>query len=104
MFNFNDIKGMVLDGKVDIAVSDFGISEERMKEMDFLIVGRAAMGRIYIRNPEDGVHWNVYIQPLKTAAWIGIILFCVIVIVPMMVVKLGGRRHYTSESKILPLK
>ena len=82
---------MVLDGKVDIAISDFGISEKRMNEMDFLIIGRPAMGRIYIRNPEDGVDWSVYIKPLKTAAWIGIILFCVIVPVPMMVVKLGGR-------------
>ena len=76
---------------VDFGINDFAITEDRMNKMDFLIIGQVAMGRIYIRNPKDGVDWSVYIKPFKIRAWIGIILFCVIVAVPMLVVKFGGR-------------
>ena len=91
---FNHIQGLVLDGKVDFAAIGFGITRERMNELDFLITAQGAMGRIYIRNPKDVVDWNVYINPLKTGAWIGIVLFFVIVLVPMMVVN-GGKCYYS---------
>ena len=82
---------MVLDGMVDFAIAPFGITKERMNEVEYLITGKGLKGRIYIRNPKDGVDWELYIKPLKTRSWIGIIIFCVIVSIPMMVVKLGGR-------------
>ena len=81
---------------VEFAINDFAITEDRMNKLDFLIIGQVAMGRIYIRNPKDGVDWSVYIKPFKIRAWIGVVLFCVIVAVPMIVVKFGGRYHCNS--------
>jgi hypothetical protein len=85
---------------VDLTIGPYSITEERMNDLDFLITDEGGVGRIYIRNTEDGFDWSVYIKPFKSGAWIGIILFCIIVPVPMMVVKLGGGCYCIPESKI----
>ena len=83
---------MVLDGTVDFAIDSFGITKERMDVADYLIFAKGGMGRIYTRNPKDGRDWKVYIKPLRKEAWIGILLFCIIVPILMMVVLLGSNQ------------
>ena len=92
---------MVFEGKVDFSANAFGITGERMSELDFLITRSGAIGRIYTRSIKDGLDWTIYIKPLTARAWIGILVFCIIVFLPMMTVKLGGRRYYTIERKMM---
>ena len=75
---------MVLQGHVDFAIDSFGITNERMDEIDYLILTEGGRGRIYIRNPKDGVDWNVYTKPLRKEAWIGILFFSILVPIIMM--------------------
>ena len=82
---------MVLDGVVNFAVDSFGITNERMNVVDYLIFGKGGMGRIYTRNPKDGRDWKVYIKPLRKEAWIGILLFCIITPTLMMIILLGSK-------------
>ena len=84
---------MVLDGTVDFALDSFGITKERMDVADYLIFAKGGMGRIYTRNPKDGRDWKVYIKPLRKEAWIGILLFCIIVPILMMVILLGSNQN-----------
>ena len=84
--------GMVLNGTVDFALDSFGITKERMDVVDYLIFGKGGMGRIYIRNPKDSRDWKVYVKPLRKETWIGILLFCIIVPILMMVILLGSNQ------------
>ena len=85
---------MVLNGEVDFAIDSFGITKERMEVVDYLIFAKGGMGRIYIRNPKDGRDWKVYIKPLRQEAWIGILLFCIITPILMMIVLLGSNGNF----------
>ena len=87
---------MVLDGTVDLAIDSFGITKERMDAVDYVIFAKGGMGRIYIRNPKDGRDWKVYIKPLRPEAWIGILLFCIVVPILMMLVLLGSKYTCTK--------
>ena len=79
--------GLVADKKVDFAISIFGMREDRAKVVDYLISHAATyMGYIYIKNPHDTYDWTVYFQPLYREAWIGLILFTVVVPVLIAVV------------------
>ena len=91
---------MVLDGKVDFAINNFGITKERMNSVDFLIFGKGGMGRIYVQNPKDGLDWKVYTKPLNDGAWKWIVLFFLVVPVPMMIVALGSRFKYNAQQFI----
>ena len=70
---------MVLDGTVHFAADNFGISDQRMKVVDFLKIREGAVGRLYIKDPIDTFDWGVYIMPLMKDAWVAILLFCLLV-------------------------
>ena len=95
--NGNFTSGMVLDGRVDFAIDSFGITKERMNSVDFLIFSKGGMGRIYVRNPEVGLDWKLYIKPLKEGAWKWIVLFLVVAPIAMMIVDLGTRFKYKTQ-------
>ena len=75
---------MLVTNKVDIAISRFGITEERMKVVEYLQVGENGQARIYIRNPKDAVDLEIYVKPFTREAWIGVSLF--LALVPILLV------------------
>ena len=72
--------GMVLDGTVDFAVDTFGITVERMKVADYLIITeKGAKGRLYTKNPAESFNWGIYTMPLMNDLWIVILMFCLLI-------------------------
>ena len=82
---------MAVYGEVDIAVDDFGYTKDRSEVVNFLTFDEPNYGQIYIRNPRETFDWEVYTKPLRKEAWIGIILFCLIIPVLIMIVSLEGK-------------
>ena len=70
---------MVVDGMVDFAVDKFGITEERMKVADYLIINKGGKGRLYTKNPADSLDWGIYAMPLMDDVWIVILIFCALI-------------------------
>ena len=66
----------MVDKKIDIALSTFGMRKSRAKAVDYLITDeRVSKGYFYIKNPRDTYDWTVFFQPLYKEAWIGLIVF-----------------------------
>ena len=64
------------DDIVDLSISNWGVRQNRAKVVDYLIVSaKSAMGRLYIKNPRNTYDWTVFLQPLRKEAWIGLLLF-----------------------------
>ena len=82
---------MVLDKAVDFACDSFGMTRERMTDVDFLILRKSALGRIYTRNPKDESDWKVYLKPLMKDAWIGILIFFAVIPVLMMLILMESK-------------
>lgn len=68
---------MLVDDKIDFAISAFSVRKSRSKAADYLITGHSVgEGRFYIKNPSNTYDWTVFFQPLYRRAWIGLMLFC----------------------------
>ena len=79
--------GMILDDKVDFAISTFSLRESRMKVVDYLVVlYYPTRGYIYVQNPQETFDWEVYGQPFWQHTWIFVILFCVLAPILMTVI------------------
>ena len=65
--------------RVDLSISNWGIRQNRVKVVDYLILDEdTAVGRFYIKNPRNTYDWFVFFQPLLKEAWIGILLFSLV--------------------------
>ena len=70
---------MLLDKKIDFAVSHFGLNPKRFKAVDYLIThNKPERGRIFFRNPTKSLDMMSYLRPFYTDSWIGIVVFCVV--------------------------
>ena len=81
---------MAVYGDVDIAVDDFGYTKQRAEVVDFISFGAPNYGKIFIRNPRETFDWEVYTNPLRKEAWIGILIFCLIT--PFLIMLAGLER------------
>ena len=91
--------GMILNKKVDFAISTFALRESRMKVVDFMVVQSATTrGYIYLQNPKETFDWEVYTKPFWKQTWIFVILFCVVFPLLMILIishrKLSLTRNY----------
>ena len=78
----------MLDNKsIDFAISTFTQRPSRRKVVDYMVVNtKPSRGYIYVKNPKETFDWEVYGQPLWQAAWIGVVLFCMLVPILMAIV------------------
>ena len=88
---YHIFSGMVLDKMVDFACGVFVMTRERMNDVDFLILRKSGLGRIYIRNPKDESDWKVYLKPLMKEAWIGILIFSAVIPVLMVLILMDSK-------------
>ena len=71
-----NFKGLVVDNKVDFAVSKFAVRDYRAKVIDYLVMQvKPSVGRFVIKNPNNVYDWTVFFQPLYQRAWVGLVLF-----------------------------
>ena len=84
------ILGLVKDNAVDFAVAPFGWRKDRLEVVDWIPMNDPSLSRIYIQNPKDAFDWLLYLKPLRDEAWIGVVLY--ILIVPIILLLLA----YTS--------
>ena len=83
----------MVDKKVDLAISTFGMPISWAKVVDILVTNEdVALGQIYLKNPRDTYDWTVFFQPLKRWAWIGIIIFSVVI--PLLIATIVFFRKY----------
>ena len=82
---------MVLNGEVDLAMSNFGISQVRYEVIDFLQFQPPIKSFICIRNPKETFDWEVYTKPLRKEAWLGLGLFVLLVPLLMMILMMNGK-------------
>ena len=68
---------MLVDDKIDFAISTYSVRKSRSKAADYLISSHSVgEGRFYIQSPSDTYDWTVFFQPLYKKAWIGLMIFC----------------------------
>ena len=92
-FHFVCNLGLVVHQKVDLALSTFGVREDRAKVVDYLIVDENLMhGYFYIKNPRNTYDWIVFFQPLRWWAWIGLMTFSFLI--PVMIALIVFFREY----------
>ena len=78
---------MILNEKVDFAISSFSLSESRMKVVDFMVTQSSNVrGYIYIKNPKETFDWDVYGQPFWENTWIFVIAYSVIIPIFVMII------------------
>ena len=85
--------GLAVNGMVDFAIDNFGYTKERGEVAQFLDFIEPYYGRIYIKNPKETVDWEVYIKPLTTEAWNGVVVFAISV--PLILAILDCKKSHT---------
>ena len=63
---------MLQQGEVDIAPVDFAITKERSIAVDFLPGMIESTQRLYLKNPDDALHWDAYTEPFTPVSWLGV--------------------------------
>ena len=87
--------GLILNDKVDFAISTFALRESRRKVVDYMFTSNnPSRGYIYVKNPKETFDWTVYGQPFWQETWIVVMLFCAIIPILMAIILL--RRELTT--------
>ena len=87
---------MLVNQKLDFAISTFSQQQSRRKVVDYIVVNNnPSRGYIYVQNPKETFDWVVYAQPFWQDAWIGTILFCTLFPVLIAIVVIN-RKLYIS--------
>ena len=66
-------------------MDDFGYTKDRSEVVNFLTFDDPNYGQIYIKNPRENFDWKVYTKPLRKEAWIGVLIFGLVIPVFIMI-------------------
>ena len=84
---------MLVDEKIDFAISAYSVRKSRSKAADYLITSHSdSEGTFYIKNPSDTYDWTVFFQPLYRKAWIGLTIFSCVT--PFLIAMLANYSKY----------
>ena len=70
---------MLERGELDICPTDFMITENRSKVVDFLPGLAGTYMQLFLKNPADALHWNAYTDPFTPLCWVGTLIFILLV-------------------------
>ena len=74
------LKGLVAERKADFHIADWTVRKDRANVVDYLITDSSlSVGHFYTKNPQNTYDWIVFFQPLYLKAWIGLVLFSVLI-------------------------
>ena len=71
--------GKLVNNTIDIAAADFTITAARSEAVDFLPVLIESFIQAFIANPEGRQNWMAFVEPVTWQAWLGILIFFLIV-------------------------
>ena len=100
---------MLATNTVDIAISQFGITEERKEVVEYMHFNEIVQGRIYIRNPKDAIDLEIYTKPFASETWIGVSLILALVPILLMLVMFHCKetwllRYYNPTNECIIIK
>ena len=75
--------GRLLDGSSDFAAAAFSQSKARSEVVSYISLNLEEYQQIFIRNPAELYHWEVYTLPLTKNAWFGVIGF--VFVIPFLI-------------------
>ena len=73
-------QGLVAERKADFHIADWTVRKDRAKVVDYLITDSSpSVGHFYTKDPQNTYDWTVFFQPLYLKAWIGLVLFSILI-------------------------
>ena len=89
----NFLTGRLVDGDSDFAAAAFSQSKARSMVVDYVSLNLEEYQQIFIRNPAELYHWEVYSLPLTKNAWFGALVFLFITPFLMSVATMEGNEY-----------
>ena len=89
----NFLTGRLVDGNSDFAAAAFSQSKARSMVVDYISLNLEEYQQIFIRNPAELYHWEVYSLPLTKNAWFGALVFLFITPFLMSVATMEGNEY-----------
>ena len=83
--------GKLLDGSSDFAAASFSQSKARSEVIDYVSLNLEEYQQIFIRNPAELYHWEVYTLPLTKKAWFGVLSFVFVIPFFMSIAMIDGK-------------
>ena len=83
--------GKLIDGSSDFAAASFSQSKARNEVVDYISLNLEEYQQIFIRNPAELYHWEVYTLPLTKNAWLGVIGFIIVIPFLMSIAMMEGK-------------
>ena len=70
---------MLASQDIDIAATDFTVTEERSAVMTFANPITQIYHALFIKNPTETFNYMAYIEPMHWLAWVGLLVFIALV-------------------------
>ena len=86
--------GKLIDGNSDFAAAAFSQSKARSMVVDYISLNLEEYQQIFIRNPAELYHWEVYSLPLTKNAWFGVLVFLFITPLLMSIATMEGNVYF----------
>ena len=86
--------GKLVDGNSDFAAAAFSQSKARSMVVDYISLNLEEYQQIFIRNPAELYHWEVYSLPLTKNAWFGVLVFLFITPLLMSIATMEGNVYF----------
>ena len=88
--------GKLVDGNSDFAAAAFSQSKARSMVVDYISLNLEEYQQIFIRNPAELYHWEVYSLPLTKNAWFGVLVFLFITPLLMSIATMEGNVYFVK--------
>ena len=98
--SWNGLVRMLYENEIDIAPQEFTVFTTRASAIDFLPTIYQTRELLFLRNPEKFWSFYAYIKPLKIDAWIGVLLFAIVIPVLIAIVIHYENYHNRSVFKL----
>ena len=77
--SWNGMVKMLADQEIDIAPTDFTVTQERSAVITFAIPITQIYHSLFIKNPAETFNFMAYLEPMHWSSWIGIFVFIIVV-------------------------
>ena len=77
--SWNGMVKMLADQEIDIAPTDFTVTQERSAVMTFANPITQIYHALFIKNPTETFNYTAYTEPMHWIAWVGLLAFIAVV-------------------------
>ena len=94
---WNGMVGQVEKGIYDVAVADLTITKDRSTVVNFLPSLKEAKVELFMKTPNDSIHWNAYLLPFTSQVWFVLLLWIVAVPFLLGVIMFFGEQQDSNR-------